>query len=123
MIPRLAGCGPAADHNVYFTQDFYFQPILRASRHVGAIGLLGDDSFELLRRCGREKLLALFDLMARIADEFRGLNDLLEEAFAFEQWDLTQVVAVAIKQIESIICGRERFLERRGGVYRAEAPL
>src|ERR1700690_2423402 len=107
MLASAAWFSPSADDCVQFANYFKFQPGSGPSFRINPLNPLSQYSFQMLFERQLVQLFSFFHFVVRVADGGVWLKNSLQESFAFEKRDLTEVVTVTIKKVKTIINDRD----------------
>jgi len=79
------------------------QPVAEPARAVGAVAVLGDDAFQAVLACSRQKCHAIrFDLLREADRSFAFADQVFQEMTTSGQLHLRQVMAIEIQQVECV---------------------
>ena len=101
-----ASRGPSSDNGIDGIRDLQLHPIRTTIGNVGAVSPLRDNSFQTILSCQFKQFFPALQLVVGVAEAFGGVQQPLQELFAFQQRSLAKIVSIAIKKIEGEVNDR-----------------
>src|SRR5260370_667209 len=116
--------GHAADDKILLGDEFDFEPGVAAFGFIAAGGVLGDNTFQLMLARELQERFAVAGIVLGVAHSSVRPNDGLQDALAFGERRVAQVVSVEVEQIKDKVIDRPASgqLSDRAG-HRADARL